>query len=77
MTDTVTVVAVRPTLNRVKTIQIRNDTKRRLDLLGRKGDTYDAVIRRLIDHYAGIGRGISSLSDIHKKDVLGEKGNPD
>jgi hypothetical protein len=72
-----TVVPVGATLPRVRTIQVRNDTKRRLDLLGRKGDTYDAVIRRLIDHYAGTGRGISSLSDIHKKDVLGEKGNPD
>lgn len=72
-----TVVPVGATLPRVRTIQVRNDTKRKLDLLGRKGDTYDAVIRRLIDHYAGTGRGISSLSDIHKKDVLGEKGNPD
>jgi hypothetical protein len=61
----------------VRTIQVKNDTKRRLDSLGRKGDTYDAIIRKLIDSYAGLGRGNSSLSDIHKKDISVEKGNTD
>jgi len=31
-----------------KTIQVRSSTKRRLDRLGGKGDTYDAIIRKLI-----------------------------
>ena len=73
----VTVVPVGATLPRVRTIQVRNDTKRRLDLLGRKGDTYDAIIRRLIEQYASLGRGNSSLSEIHKRDGPFEKGNTD
>ncbi len=47
----VTVVAVDVTLTRAKTVQIMDDTKRRLDLLGSKGETYDAIIRRLLDSY--------------------------
>ena len=31
-----------------KTIQVRPETKRQLDKLGAKGDTYDAIIRKLI-----------------------------
>lgn len=31
-----------------KTIQVRSSTKRQLDRLGTKGDTYDTIIRKLI-----------------------------
>lgn len=31
-----------------KTIQVRSSTKKRLDRLGAKGDTYDEIIRKLI-----------------------------
>ncbi|MHC1602380.1 MAG: DUF7557 family protein [Methermicoccaceae archaeon] len=33
------------------TIQISKETKERLAQLGRKGDTYEAIIRRLLDAY--------------------------
>jgi len=39
------------TLGQVKTIQVRIETKRRLEMLGKKGDTFDDVIRKLIDSY--------------------------
>jgi len=35
-------------LPNAKTIQVRPETKRQLDKLGAKGDTYDAIIRKLI-----------------------------
>jgi len=41
----------RKALSEVKTIQIKTETKRRLDKLGRKGETYDAIIRKLINSY--------------------------
>jgi len=37
--------------NEVKTIQVHEDTKLKLDDLGSKGDTYDQIIRRLIAFY--------------------------
>ncbi len=40
-----------PTLSKVSTIQVKDETKHRLDLLGRKGDTYDDIIRKLITSY--------------------------
>ena len=40
-------------MGKVRTIQVRDETKRRLDSLGRKGDTYDDVIRKLISSYTG------------------------
>ncbi|MGD0175612.1 MAG: hypothetical protein ABSC50_02165 [Candidatus Bathyarchaeia archaeon] len=39
-------------MSKVKTIQVRDETKHRLDLLGRKGETYDDIIRKLISSYA-------------------------
>ena len=39
------------TLSQVKTIQVRVETKRRLELLGKKGDTFDDIICKLIDSY--------------------------
>ena len=39
------------TLSQVKTIQVRVETKRRLELLGKKGDTFDDVICKLIDSF--------------------------
>lgn len=39
------------TLSQVKTIQVRVETKRRLEMLGKKGDTFDDVICKLIDSY--------------------------
>jgi len=38
-------------LNQVKTIQVRVETKHRLEMLGKKGDTFDDVICKLIDSY--------------------------
>jgi len=38
-------------LGQAKTIQIKSDTKRRLDELGKKGETYDAIIRKLLATY--------------------------
>jgi len=35
----------------VKTIQVKADTKRQLDAIGSKGDTYDVIIRKLIETY--------------------------
>lgn len=39
------------TLGQVKTIQVRVETKRRLEILGKKGDTFDDVICKLIESY--------------------------
>ena len=38
-------------MSQVKTIQVRIETKRRLEMLGKKGDTFDDVICKLIDSY--------------------------
>ena len=37
----------------VTTIQIRMETKDRLMDIGKKGDTFDYIIRRLLDIYDG------------------------
>lgn len=37
--------------NEAKTIQVRRDTKLKLDGLGAKGETYDQIIKRLIAFY--------------------------
>lgn len=50
--DTAAVAGVGCKLGKVRTIQVKDETKRRLDSLGRKGDTYDDVIRKLITSYA-------------------------
>jgi hypothetical protein len=39
-------------MSRVKTIQVKSETKRKLEMLGRKGDTYDDIVRKLIDSYS-------------------------
>jgi hypothetical protein len=39
-------------MSRVKTIQVKNETKHKLEMLGRKGDTYDDIIRKLLDCYS-------------------------
>ncbi|HXZ89567.1 MAG TPA: hypothetical protein VEG61_00770 [Candidatus Dormibacteraeota bacterium] len=39
-------------MSKVRTIHVRDETKHRLDLLGRKGDTYDDIICKLINSYA-------------------------
>jgi len=45
----VTVIAVMgPGLDTATTVQVKRGTKRILDQLGRKGETYDDVIRQLI-----------------------------
>ena len=63
MTETVAVAAVDATLDTVKTIQVRADTKRKLDSIGRKGDTYDMIICKLIEAYLTVsGRFPSSLA---------------
>lgn len=38
-------------MSKITTIQVRDETKHKLDRLGRKGDTYDDVIRKLINKY--------------------------
>lgn len=38
-------------LGKVRTIQVKDETKHRLERLGRKGDTYDDVIRKLLNNY--------------------------
>ncbi len=38
-------------LGKVTTIQVKDETKHRLEMLGRKGDTYDDVIRKLLNNY--------------------------
>lgn len=38
-------------LGKVRTIQLKDETKHRLERLGRKGDTYDDIIRKLINSY--------------------------
>ena len=47
----VAIAAAVVTLSEVKTIQVRVETKRRLEMLGKKGDTFDDVICKLIDSY--------------------------
>jgi predicted CopG family antitoxin len=47
----VAIAAAVVTLSQVKTIQVRVETKRRLEMLGKKGDTFDDVICKLIDSY--------------------------
>jgi len=49
--DIVAISTVETTLGRVRTIQVKPGTKRQLDLVGRKGETYDAIIRKLIANY--------------------------
>jgi hypothetical protein len=39
-------------LSETKTIQVKNETKQKLDDLGKKGETYDAIIWKLINVYA-------------------------
>ena len=33
------------------TIRVKVETKKRLDEIGKKGDTYDDIIRRLLEYY--------------------------
>ena len=40
-------------MKRVTTIQVKDDTKLRLDLIGGKGDSYDDIIQRLLRNYIG------------------------
>ena len=49
----VTVVTV---MSRAKTIQVKNETKHALEMLGRKGDTYDDIIQKLIKSYSNSGK---------------------
>ncbi len=51
------------TLSQVKTIQVRVETKRRLEMLGRKGDTFDDVICKLIDSYVSQKYEVTSVVD--------------
>ena len=52
------------TLNQVKTIQVRVETKRRLEMLGRKGDTFDDVICKLLDSYMNLrGLNVTPVAD--------------
>ena len=44
-------VAVALGLDRATTVQVRRGTKRILDRIGRKGETYDDIIRQLIRSY--------------------------
>jgi hypothetical protein len=48
-------------LSETKTIQVRNETKRKLDDLGKKGETYDGIICKLINTY----NRHSSQTDAH------------
>lgn len=32
-------------------IQLSKDTKKKLDGIGHKGDTYDSIVRRLLERY--------------------------
>ena len=47
-------------MDKVKTIQVKADTKRKLDSIGRKGDTYDTIIRKLIETYLTVSGPFSS-----------------
>jgi predicted DNA-binding protein len=38
------------------TISLDEETRDRLKALGRKGETYDDLVNRLIDHYLGVER---------------------
>lgn len=38
-------------MRETKTIQVKSETKRKLDDLGKKGETYDAIICKLINVY--------------------------
>ena len=42
------------TLSQVKTIQVRVETKHRLEMLGKKGDTFDDIICKLINSYLNL-----------------------
>jgi len=43
-------------LTDAKTIQVRSNTKKQLDRLGAKGDTYDAIIARLIVFFDSLSK---------------------
>jgi len=43
------------------TIEVRVETRDMLKEMGKKGDTYDAIIRRLIERCKGAGRGGEKL----------------
>ena len=48
------IAAAAVTLSQVKTIQVRVETKRRLEMLGKKGDTFDDIICKLINSYSNL-----------------------
>jgi hypothetical protein len=58
--STATIVAAGMALSRVKTIQVKTETKHKLEMLGRKGDTYDDIIRKLIHNYSN-GRKLDAI----------------
>lgn len=39
------------TSNKITSIQLKQETKDALASVGSKGDTYDAIVRRLLLHY--------------------------
>lgn len=43
-------------MDQVKTIQVKDETKRKLAKLGSKGETYDDIIRKLIHSHAKLAR---------------------
>ena len=53
-------------------IRVEFQTREALKAMGRKGETYDAVIRRLIEHYAkdfvsALGESLLEITDIEKE----------
>jgi hypothetical protein len=53
---------VSPTMSRT-TISLDTETRDRLKALGRKGETYDELVNRLIDHYLRVEGGPGQDAD--------------
>jgi hypothetical protein len=48
---------------------VKADTKRKLDLVGRKGETYDAIIRKLIESYLRANGSLALPLDVQRREL--------
>jgi len=62
-------------LPETKTVQLKSSTKKRLDSLGTKGDTYDRIIRRLIAFFESSNGAVSGLNNNGRALMANNLGN--
>jgi predicted CopG family antitoxin len=54
-------------MKNITTIQVRKETRERLLEIGRKKETYDDLINRLIDFYLKVKEKVKNEEDIPEK----------